>query len=220
MESSPRGRRPATSREDVARAALALFSRQGFEATTVDEIASEVGISRRTFFRYYQSKSDAVWGAFDAELARLDRLLSEAPDEEGLMQVLRRAVVETNRFNEEQLVDLRLRMSLIRSVPTLVAHSAVRYEEWCDVVARFAARRLGGRPTDLAPQTLARAALGAAMAAFEEWTRRDDGDLTEVVDQALALLATGFDEDRLKGQPLGDDGARIGEKYLQGGEPP
>jgi mycofactocin system transcriptional regulator len=204
----------------VARAALALFSRQGFEATTVDEIASEVGISRRTFFRYYQSKSDAVWGAFDAELARLDRLLSEAPDEEGLMQVLRRAVVETNRFNEEQLVDLRLRMSLIRSVPTLVAHSAVRYEEWCDVVARFAARRLGGRPTDLAPQTLARAALGAAMAAFEEWTRRDDGDLTEVVDQALALLATGFDEDRLKGQPLGDDGARIGEKYLQGGEPP
>ena len=212
MESSPRGRRPATSREDVARAALALFSRQGFEATTVDEIASEVGISRRTFFRYYQSKSDAVWGAFDAELARLDRLLSEAPDEEGLMQVLRRAVVETNRFNEEQLVDLRLRMSLIRSVPTLVAHSAVRYEEWCDVVARFAARRLGGRPTDLAPQTLARAALGAAMAAFEEWTRRDDGDLTEVVDQALALLATGFDEDRLKGQPLGDDGARIGEK--------
>ncbi len=220
MESSPRGRRPATSREDVARAALALFSRQGFEATTVDEIASEVGISRRTFFRYYQSKSDAVWGAFDAELARLDRLLSEAPDEEGLMQVLRRAVVETNRFNEEQLVDLRLRMSLIRSVPTLVAHSAVRYEEWCDVVARFAARRLGGRPTDLAPQTLARAALGAAMAAFEEWTRRDDGDLTEVVDQALALLATGFDEDRLKGQPLGDDGARIGEKYLQGGEQP
>jgi len=220
MESSPRGRRPATSREDVARAALALFSRQGFEATTVDEIASEVGISRRTFFRYYQSKSDAVWGAFDAELARLDRLLSEAPDEEGLMQVLRRAVVETNRFNEEQLVDLRLRMSLIRSVPTLVAHSAVRYEEWCDVVARFAARRLGGRPTDLAPQTLARAALGAAMAAFEEWTRRDDGDLTEVVDQALALLATGFDEDRLKGQPLGDDGARIGEKYRQGGEPP
>jgi mycofactocin system transcriptional regulator len=204
----------------VARAALALFSRQGFEATTVDEIASEVGISRRTFFRYYQSKSDAVWGAFDAELARLDRLLSEAPDEEGLMQVLRRAVVETNRFNEEQLVDLRLRMSLIRSVPTLVAHSAVRYEEWCDVVARFAARRLGGRPTDLAPQTLARAALGAAMAAFEEWTRRDDGDLTEVVDQALALLATGFDEDRLKGQPLGDDGARIGEKYLQGGEQP
>ena len=58
------------------------------------------------------------------------------------------------------------------------------------------------------------------MAAFEEWTRRDDGDLTEVVDQALALLATGFDEDRLKGQPLGGDGARIGEQYLQGGEPP
>ena len=50
-------------------------------------------------------------------------------------------------------------------MPTLVAHSAVRYEEWCDVVAGFAAG-LGGAPGDLAPQTVARAALGAAMAAF------------------------------------------------------
>lgn len=57
-----RGRRPSTTREAIARQALDLFERNGFDATTVDEIAAAVGISRRTFFRYYGSKRDVVWG--------------------------------------------------------------------------------------------------------------------------------------------------------------
>ncbi len=57
-----RGRRPSTTREAIARRALDLFERNGFDATTVDEIAAAVGISRRTFFRYYSSKRDVVWG--------------------------------------------------------------------------------------------------------------------------------------------------------------
>ena len=65
-----RGRRPATSRERVARAALELFARHGYDTTTVEDIAAAVGVSRRTFFRYYESKSDMVWGEFDAELVR------------------------------------------------------------------------------------------------------------------------------------------------------
>ncbi|MGH9079898.1 MAG: TetR family transcriptional regulator, partial [Acidimicrobiales bacterium] len=66
-----RGRRPSTTRAEVARAALDLFSRQGYDQTTVSEIAAAVGVSRRTFFRYYDSKRDVVWGEFDTELARL-----------------------------------------------------------------------------------------------------------------------------------------------------
>ena len=89
-------------------------------------------------------------------------------------------------------------MGLISSVPTLVAHSAVRYAEWCDVVAGFVAGRIGGAPDDLGPQTVARAALGAAMAAFTCWARYDTDDLTGEVDRAFRLLATGFDEDRLR----------------------
>ena len=63
----------------MARAALDLFDRQGYEETTVDEIAAAVGISRRTFFRYYESKRDVVWGEFDAELVRLRDQLDGAP---------------------------------------------------------------------------------------------------------------------------------------------
>jgi mycofactocin system transcriptional regulator len=194
-----RGRRPATSREDVARAALDLFNRQGYDETTVDEIAAAVGVSRRTFFRYYDSKREVVWGEFDAELVRLEQKLASASTDEPMMDVLRRAVVATNRFGAGELDELRIRMGLISSVPTLVAHSAVRYAQWCDVVAGFVAGRIGGTPDDLGPQTVARAALGAAMAAFTCWARYDTDDLTGEVDRAFRLLATGFDEARLRG---------------------
>jgi TetR/AcrR family transcriptional regulator, regulator of mycofactocin system len=194
-----RGRRPSTTRQDVARAALELFSSRGYDDTTVDQIAAAVGVSRRTFFRYYDSKRDVVWGEFDAELIRLGAQLASAPDDQPMMDVLRRAVMVTNRFGARELDELRIRMGLISSVPTLVAHSAVRYAEWCDVVARFVAGRIGGAPDDLAPQTVARAALGAAMAAFACWARHDTDDLIGEVDRAFRLLATGFDEGRLRG---------------------
>ena len=59
--------------------------------------------------------------------------------------------------------------------------------------------QIGGSPEDLAPQTLARAALGAATAAFTSWARREGDDLIGEVDRAFRLLATGFDENRLRG---------------------
>jgi mycofactocin system transcriptional regulator len=191
-----RGRPASTSRQDVARAAFGLFARQGYDETTVDEIATAVGISRRTFFRYFESKPDVVWGEFDAELGRLRDRLAEAPADEPMMDVLRRSVIATNRFGAGELDELRIRMVLISTVPTLVAHSAVRYEEWCEVVATFAASRLGGSPDDLGPQTVARSALGAAMAAFASWARDGGDDLVGEVDRAFRLLATGFGGDR------------------------
>jgi hypothetical protein len=64
-------------------------------------------------------------------------------------------------------------------------------------VAGFVAGRIGGSSDDLGPQTVARAALGVATAAFVHWARSDRGDLVDEVDQAFRLLATGFDEERL-----------------------
>ena len=181
----------------MARAGLELFVRQGYDHTTVDQIAAAVGVSRRTFFRYYDSKREVVWGEFDAELRRLRHQLERAPDDQPMMDVLRRAVMATNRFGARELDELRIRIGLTSSVPSLVAHSAVRYAEWCEVVAGFVAGRIGAAPDDLGPQTVARASLGAAMAAFTSWARSGTDDLTGEVDRAFRLLATGFDEARL-----------------------
>ncbi len=186
-----RGRRPRTTRARLSEVALRLFARDGFEATTVDDIADAAGIARRTFFRYFATKADVVWGEFDAELERLRERLRRAPDDEPMVDVVRTAVVATNRFGAGELDELRIRIELTATVPALVAHSAVQYQAWCDVVAEFAARRLGARPDDLGPQTVARACLGAALAAFTVWAAHPGEDLDRCLDEAFTILASG-----------------------------
>jgi len=187
-----RGRRPSTTRRNVARAALDCFNARGYDETTVEEIAAVVGISRRTFFRYYDSKRDVVWGEFDAELVRLEARLQAEASDQPMMDVLRRAMVATNQFDPAELEELRIRIRLIGTVPTLVAHAAVLHSRWCDVVSRFVAGRIGGRPDDLIPQTAARAALGASVTAFDYWATHRSAVLSDVLDQTLRLVDVGL----------------------------
>jgi hypothetical protein len=130
----------------VARAALDLFARQGFDETTVDEIAvAAAGIGRRTFFRSYDSKLVVVWGEFDDESRRLHALLVAAPRDRPVIDVLRWAVVTANRFDADEQAELRVRIRLISTVPSLVAHSAVIHDLWCTEVATYVAGRPVGR---------------------------------------------------------------------------
>ncbi len=62
VEPSLRERRRMQTRHLIAQVALDRFERQGFKATTVEEIADEVGIASRTFFRYYSSKDEVLFG--------------------------------------------------------------------------------------------------------------------------------------------------------------
>jgi TetR/AcrR family transcriptional regulator, regulator of mycofactocin system len=186
------GRPPGTSRRAVTHTALELFAERGYEETTVDDIADALGVSRRTLFRYFPSKNDMVWGDFDLVLARLRRCLDETGPDEPLHEALGRAVVESNRYEDEQLPELRIRMRLITGVPALQAHSTLRYAEWRAVIAGFVAHRLGCRPEDLVPQTVAHAALGTSMAAFLVWVDDPSSDLVENLEEAYRLLGSGI----------------------------
>jgi mycofactocin system transcriptional regulator len=186
------GRPPGTSRAAVTRAALEMFAQRGFEETTVEDIAATLGVSRRTLFRYFASKNDMVWGDFDGVLARLRRCLSATSREEPLPDALGRAVVESNRYPEEQLPELLIRMRLITGVPALQAHSMLRYAEWRAVIAEFVATRVGCRPGELVPQTVAHAALGTSMAAFVVWVDDPASDLVANLEHAYRLLGSGF----------------------------
>ncbi|HEX4010757.1 MAG TPA: mycofactocin system transcriptional regulator [Solirubrobacteraceae bacterium] len=189
-----RGRPPSTSRDQVARTALTLFVAQGFEATTLADIAAAVGIGRRTLFRYFASKNDMVWGDFEGVLERLRARLASARRGERMMDTLGRAVVESNHYEGDALEDLRLRMTLITGVPALQAHSMVRYAEWRQVVSEFVAERLGQRSDDLVPIMVGQMALGASMAAFMRWVRHPDENLESHLRDAYRHLARGFDE--------------------------
>ena len=79
-ETVPAGAPAEGTRARVERAALDLFTLRGFENVTTDEVADAAGISRRTFFRYYATKADAVWGDFTGHVARLEgRLAASDP---------------------------------------------------------------------------------------------------------------------------------------------
>jgi mycofactocin system transcriptional regulator len=191
------GRPRSTNHHLVEAAALELFSTRGFEQTTVADIAAAVGVTRRTIFRYFASKNDIVWGDFGAVIRRLRDAFEAEPRSVPLTEALRRAVLASNRYEPAQLPDLRIRMSLITTVPALQAHSMLRYAAWRNAVAELSAARLGADPRDLAPQTLGNVALGASMAAFDRWVSGPDEDLETCLDTAYRLLAAGFDPDAI-----------------------
>jgi TetR/AcrR family transcriptional regulator, regulator of mycofactocin system len=174
-----------TSRAELEQVALDLFLRNGFNETTLDDIAAAAGIARRTFFGYYSSKNDVVWGDFDALLRGMEAWLAETPDDVGLLDALTAAVIRFNDLPPEAVPAHRRRMSLILHVPALQAHSTLRYADWRDVVARFAARRLGQPVDGLRPQLIGHLSLGSAVAAYERWLADDTADLAALLEEAF-----------------------------------
>lgn len=187
------GRPPATTRAELERVAFALFDESGFDDTSVDDIAAAAGIARRTFFRYYPSKSDLVWGDFDAQLSRLREWFDAVPDDVPLMEAVHHAVVDFNQLSPGQKAAHRRRLSLILGVPTLLANSTLRFAQWRRVIAEFAARRLDLTPDDLLPTVIGYTALGASLAAYEIWLGDRKSDLAALLDEALSELAIGFE---------------------------
>ncbi len=186
------GRRRVTSRAELEHVAFDLFDRQGFEQTTVDDIARAGGIGRRTFFRYFPSKNDVPWGSFETELERMRLHLEALPPQMPLMDAIRVAIVDFNTFAPEQIPWHRRRMRLILQTPALQAHSTLRYAAWRQVIGEFVGERIGQCPDALAPRTLGYVALGVAVAAYEQWLEADDADLSDLMDSAMRQLAGAF----------------------------
>ena len=189
MEADHRlGRPPVTSRTELEQIALDLFIRNGFNETTLDDIAAAAGIARRTFFGYFSSKNDVVWGDFDALLRGMEEWLAQASDRRPLLDTLTEAVVRFNDLPPEAVPAHRQRMSLILHVPALQAHSTLRYADWRNVVARFAARRLNQPVDALLPQLTGHVSLGAAVTAYEQWLADESADLADLLTAAFGAL--------------------------------
>ena len=189
------GRRRVTSRAELEQVAFDLFAANGFEQTTVEDIAAAAGIGRRTFFRYFPSKNDIPWGMFEVELERMRARLKACPRDVHLMDAIRVALVDFNKVEPAQIPRHRRRMELILRVPALLAHSTLRFAAWRDVVAEFVGERTGQRPDSLAPQAIAHAILGVAVAAYEQWLDDEDADLGTLLDSAMRELGAAFTRD-------------------------
>ena len=192
-----RGRPPGTSARELELVALRLFGERGFEQTTVDDIAAGAGVSRRTFFRYFDSKAEVLWSEFDTEVSTIRTLLNDVPGDLSVMAAVQRVVIEANHYHVEDVPELRARMNLIGSVPALAASASVHYDAWERAVSNFVARRINQSSDSLYPVAVGRATLATCRAAYEQWAVRADADLTIYLDAALRALATGFNDDVL-----------------------
>jgi AcrR family transcriptional regulator len=185
-----RGGRPAvTTAHGLAAVAQRLFLRQGFDETTVEDIAAAAGIGRRTFFRYFRTKADVLFVESAAELDTLGRELSAAPAGEDYRTVVSGAVVAALRVPPADREWALQRAQLIMSVPELQARAALVFARWRGVATAYVAGRFQGE--DLFARAVGHAVLAATLAAHEQWIAHPDDDLEQILSDVLALLLPG-----------------------------
>jgi AcrR family transcriptional regulator len=192
---SPAGwpRRTQAARKRLEDASLRLFAEQGFERTTVDDLAAASGVGRRTIFRYFPSKNDIVFGALDE---RLNVLAAELDVGRArglpLFDMLRRAFHVTNSYAPHERASLALRIQLIATVPSLQAHAALRNRAWEDTV-RAAVAACTGAHGGVHARACAKAVVAVMWAAFDTWRETGAGDdLGQIIDAALSVLSSGL----------------------------
>jgi TetR/AcrR family transcriptional regulator, regulator of mycofactocin system len=186
------GRRRSTTWDHLSNVAIDLFAAHGFDEVSVDDVAQAAGISRRTLFRYYPSKNALPWGDFDAHLERMRDQLAELDPGVPIGDALRTALLAFNTFDETETARHRRRMRVILQTAELQAYSMTMYAGWRDVVAAFVARRLGVKPGDLVPQTVAWTMLGVALSAYEHWLADESVSLTHALDDAFDTVSAGL----------------------------
>jgi AcrR family transcriptional regulator len=171
-----RERKKQRTRDALLRSAVELFISQGYDGTTVDEIADAVDVSQRTFFRYFAGKEEAALGLVEMATERFVQAVRERPAHEAPMEALRQAVLEgwdsLHEIVESVVpVELYLRMyRVIESTPVLLAAHLRRSAEVEETLARVIAER-EGLDVDADPRPrLAVAVFGGVMRVTErQW---------------------------------------------------
>lgn len=124
--------------------ALRLFAAQGYEATSVDEIAEAAGISRRTFFRQFRAKEDVVFADHETQLAAAGHYLAET-DEDPWEAVCTAGVQVFERFTQWRDIVAR-RYRVVRRVPALRDREIVTVFRYERLFNDYLRERLPGVP--------------------------------------------------------------------------
>ncbi|MCT4352873.1 TetR family transcriptional regulator [Streptomyces sp. Je 1-79] len=176
-----RERKKQRTRNALLRVALELFTTQGYEQTTVDEIADAVEVSQRTFFRYFTSKEEVAFAVQQMVEERFVQALAGRPPEEGPLDALRNAVLAGwdtigEAIMEVVPVEMYLRtFQMIESTPALLAAHLRRTTEMEDTIARLIAAREGvDVDRDPRPRIVVAAFSGVMRVTGQLWGRGTD----------------------------------------------
>lgn len=175
-----RSRKKARTREAIAQAALQLFAEQGYDETTVEDVAAAADVSPATVFRYFGSKEDLVFSEARS-VPLLGPAIAERPGSESDLEAVAAGVTEVLRAGEFGVERVRLLRRALAESTVLRGRGTTMVAIWRRGIAEGLAKRHGRSPSD--PSVALRAAL--CMAAFEiamdEWVNEGKGDAAEVV---------------------------------------
>jgi AcrR family transcriptional regulator len=192
--SSPglRERKKQKTRWSIQKHALRLFQEQGYEQTTVDQIAAAAEVSPSTFFRYFKTKEDVV--IEDEYDPLLLRLLAEAPADQPPVTALRNALTTAfGAIGPAEMAQVYQRTQLMMRVPALRMRAMDNFTGSVDMLAKGIAARVGRDPGEVEVRAFAGAVIGALTAAIYIWAESGgDGHPGELIDRGLALLENGL----------------------------
>ena len=191
---SLRERKKAATRRRLMETALRLFGERGFEHTAVEDIAAAADVAPRTFFRYFPTKVDVLFGDHDELVALLRGTLAAREPDETIVRAVRRATQAGIERLLEDPAPYLTRSRLAATVPAAEARSRQLDSDYENAIAEaLAASRNADPATDLAVRATARAAWSASRAAREVWLASNgEQDPRRLVDEAFDLVERGL----------------------------
>lgn len=191
---SLRARKKQRTRLAIERSALDLFDANGFEGTTIDDIAAAADIAPRTFFHYFPSKEDVVLADYTIRLEQIVAALKASPSDQPPWPALRDAFLTVAADYETEREQLLRRFRIVRSTPSVTARNLMLQASWEDAVTDAVSAWLGLDPAeDIRPRLIAGAALAAMRASLERWlTDSGNSRLPDHIAHSFELMHTGL----------------------------
>jgi AcrR family transcriptional regulator len=183
-----RERKKQKTRWAIQEHALRLFVEQGYDATTVEQIADAAEVSPSTFFRYFKTKEDVV--SEDRYDDLIVSAIEAAPPGLSPLATMRHALKGSlGDLKPGENEQIRTRMQLVLSVPALRARTMSGLLESTHAFAPPLARRLGREPDDFDVRAFVTGCMTAAAIGVFAWYDADgQADLGELIDRAMAAL--------------------------------
>ncbi len=178
--------------ERLRQAAFELFERQGYDATTVDQIAERAGVGRTTFFRAFRSKEDVIFPDHAEVLTRVRARLATATVDSTPTAVTESARLVLDRYLDEGEL-ARSRYRLTRSIPALRAREIAQMQQYQRVFREFVRGWTGEEPGhDLRAELLASGIVVAHNHVLRRWLRGETGasEIEIEFDEAMALVTS------------------------------
>ena len=179
-----RQRKKTATRDRIRASALLLFREQGYDATTVEQIAAAAGVSHMTFFRYFPAKEDvALADSYDPLIAGL---LRQTPASWPLGDRIRTALLQGLR----QIYDTD-RDTLLAQNKLIISTPALRERLWAGQIAtqQLILEAVGDAHPSLQARVTVAACLAAASTAVLSWVENDGNpELPDLIEQAFEAL--------------------------------